>query len=332
MTFIYNSPEYIMFIAQRRHRQYERRQYFRSLRGTMDYASTFRQLQEKALRQKHFPIANRTRDSHHYRYAVHLHGTHRWVSKAEWDALPIKHRLDLSKYEHTNKNASERYTYAIPVPGTPVYLKVYHTDVAKWNRDGTTILNAGTWQGHFTKRWLNYVRYVDLRSVRKDRWMPTTWGMTDRAGTETEFYNGLTLDLTGRIISDVQPIYKHVLDRTKAKVWHEAMKHFRDLTLPFVAMLDGTEAPAPIVEAMLHTTTTFGSAHYAKHILSHPTEIDPVLTTMLCLQSWYATPAAWAHGNQNHRCVNAMYRFENRLRVLYRDWARTNALRRADEE
>jgi hypothetical protein len=301
----------------------------------MEYLTAFAYLQQKAQVQGRFRGDFRTRENLHNNYAIHLHGTHVWVSKQEWDKLNkarVSSRdhtaLDPASYKHTSPIRDETHTYAIPVPGTPVMLRVYQTDVATFNADGRTTLAAGGYQGYVTGKWLDMVKHVRIRSIRMDKWSPSKWGLTDTAGTLTQFYDGLTLDKDGKIISEVQPFVKHVVDRSKSKPWHDAVRHFRDLVEPFVAMLDETEAPAPVLEAMKQDKTTYDSKTIAERIMARPQEIDPVLTTLLCMQSWYGySPAAWASNGSNHIVHHAMIRFESRLRTVGREWTKANALK-----
>jgi hypothetical protein len=320
---------------KRRQGMHERRMRHHQMRGTMNYASAFSYLTDKAKVQGRFRVAFRDRDSLHHNYAIHIHGTHVWVPKKEWDRLRQKREssgdmsyLDPKKYLHVSDKETEVHTYAIPVPGTPVMLRVYQTDVATFTADGNVVLRANGWQGQTTAKWLDMVKHVRIRSIRTDKWTKSRWGLTDTDGTTTLFYDGLTLDRDGKIITEVLPVKKHVIDRAKAKPWHEAVKHFRNLALPFVAMLDGNQVPHPVVEKMKHTQTIYDSKQYAAHVLSCPQEIDEVLLVTLCLLRWQGYNAAsWAHGNADHTVHNARYRFENRLKQTYREWAKEHALK-----
>lgn len=324
-------------IFERRRRINERRQQQYNLRGTMDYNSAFSYLTDKAKVQGRFRTIFRDRESLHHNYDIHIHGTHVWVPKQEWDKVCKRtlssrsnEHLNPASYTHTSPVASEVHTYAIPVRGEPVMLKVYNTDVATFTADGNVVLRANGWQGMVIAKWLDRVKHVRIRSIRMDKWTSTRWGISDTTGTLTMFYDGLTLDKDGKIITEVQPFVKHVVDRSKAKAWHHAVKHFRDLTLPFVAMLDGGATPMPVLEAMRQDNTVYDSKALAERIMAQPQEIDPVLTTLLCMQSWYGyNPSAWANNNSDHVVHHAMSRFESRLRTIQREWTKANALKEA---
>jgi hypothetical protein len=333
MTFDYDG--FRQKILERRDRMIARQLNQERKCRNMDYQSAFSYLTDKAKVQGRFRVAFRNRDSLHGNYAIHIHGTHVWVPKQEWDKVCRRtlssrsnEHLNPASYTHTSPVATETHTYAIPVPGTPVMLRVYNTDVAEFTEDGRVLLRANGWQGPVTAKWLNYVRHVSIRSIRMDRWSGSKWGISDTTGTLTMFYDGLTLDQNGKIISEVQPFRKRVIDRSKSKAWHDAVRHFRDLTLPFVAMLDGGGPPFPVLETMKVCTTPYDDKAFATHILSHPQEIDPVLTTALCLPSWQGyNVAAWAGSTGDHVMHNALYRFENRLQRVYRDWVKDHALK-----
>jgi hypothetical protein len=315
---------------ERRNRLDATRRRLDNMRGTMDYQSGFRYLTDKAHTQANYRIVNRDVDWI-YRRAVQVHGTHVWVSKQEWKKhLSSKTRLDPTQYRHTSPIATDVHTYAIPVPGTPVIMKVYNTDVAIMQPNGDTILYAGKWRGYFTQKWLNMLRHVNVRGIRMDRWSGTEWGLRDAAGTLTMFYDGLTIDKDGKIISEVQPFVKHVVDREKSKPWHAAVKHYRNLSESFVAMLDGVEIPEPILEAMRDSKKIYSNEYIAGEILSMPEDLYPVLTVMLCLQRWYGhDPKVWSQGDRNHVIHHTQMHFEQRLKQVYREWAKANALKSA---
>jgi hypothetical protein len=315
---------------ERRNRLDATRRRLDNMRGTMDYQSGFKYLQMKAATQARYRIVNRDTEWI-YRRCVQVRGTHVWVSKQEWKGkLSSRDQLDPSTYKHTSPIATEVHTYAIPVPNTPVIMRVYQTDVAIMQPNGDTSLYAGKWRGYFTQKWLNMLRNVNVRGVRMDRWSGTEWGLTDGAGTLTKFYDGLTLNGNGRIISEVQPFVKHVVDREKSKPWHAAVRKFRESAESFVAMLDGVEVPEPILDVFRTTEKKYDNEEIMKYIMSYPEDMSPTLVTAMCLRRWFGVnPKAWADNTGDHIAYHAQINFDDRVRYVVREWLKTNALKQA---
>ncbi len=283
---------------------------------SMNYTNAFAHLQNKAKVQQRFQVKNRARVDLHHRYTVHLHGTHAWVRKKDWDRLGPTTQLNLGEYTDKRSEPDAAYNYAVPVPHTPVVLKLFDTDIVFFRADGSVELHAAGFEGVTTAKWMNTATHVRIGNIKPGVWDGCVWGLVDCYGTRTRFYDGLTLDAEGKIISGVRAVAKRGVDRAKAKPWHDAAKHLRALALPFVAMLEGTVIP----HALYGPLRQINSAEISDYVLSYPQEFDPAMVTYLAtthLQRVYP----------DRPLRNVLPRFNAALQRAGKSWIRDHALR-----
>ena len=279
----------------------------------MNYTKAFGELTDKAQSQGATKIEYRTKVSLHANYAVHLHGTYRWVRRKDWNK---QRALDPAKYLNTTTEPDKDHTVALPVPGTPVLLKLYRTDIVIFHANGNVVLHANGWEGPTTAKWMNTATHVHVGPHKPGAWDPSVWCLRDCYGALTRFYDGLTLDREGRIIGKVRPPIKHGIDRAKAKPWHAACKHLRDLAWPFLTMLEGSTIPRVLLDEVRRQRPNSSIAEY---VLSYPAEFDPATVIYLA--------TTWQHRLHDKILHNVLPRFNASLQRAGKEWIRTHALK-----
>lgn len=283
---------------------------------TMDYTIGFMHLTDKAEAQAKTKVEFRTKVNLHANYAVYLHGTHVWVTYKEWKAR--RGALDPKLYADTRDESDDTHTYALPVPGTPVLLKLYRTDIVTFRADGSVVLHANGHEGPTTAKWMNTATHVHVGGYKPGAWDPSVWCLRDCYGQLTRFYDGLTLDREGRIISKVKPVIKHGVDRDKMRPWREAVRHLRTLAWPFLTMLEGSTIP----RVLLDEVRAKENADTATYVFSRPAEFDPAIVVFL------ATTYSQRWVSPNVTLHNVLPRFNASLQRAGKEWIRTHALKK----
>lgn len=275
----------------------------------MNHQTALRDLQHNATRQRNKRIQFRDKVNLHCNYAAYLHGTNVWVRKQEWDKLGANERLDLKNYFDTRTTSDDDYTYAIPVPDQPIMLRLYRTDVVTWYPNGDVELACGGYETPTTRKWISVgtPANVWVGNTKPNRWTSSVWAVMAN-GITSRFYDGIRLNKDGRIISKIKPVEKYVPDKETCKEFQKAMKHFRKVYLPFVAMLEGG-VPNELKDCTAPTYDWIG------HILSYPTEAIPEIAYRMSRPRRY-----WRSSGCSRE------EFENTLRRLYYGWIPQHAL------
>jgi len=281
----------------------------------MNYTKAFGELTDKAQSQGATKIEYRTKVSLHANYAVYLHGTYRWVRRRDWNK---QHVLDPAQYADVRDESDEAHTVALPVCGTPVLLRLYRTDIVIFHANGNVELHAGGWEGPTTAKWMNTATHVHVGPHKPGAWDPSVWCLRDCYGQLTRFYDGLTLNREGRIISKVKPVIKHGVDRDKMRPWREAVRHLRTLAWPFLTMLEGSTIP----RVLLDEVRAKENSDTATYVFSRPAEFDPAIVVFLATtysQRW-VSPNATLH--------NVLPRFNASLQRAAKEWTKKHALKK----
>ena len=287
---------------------------------SMNYSKCWRELHSKAEKQARCRIAYRDQVDLHGNYAVHLHGTHVWVRKREWDKLPAADRLKPGNYFESRDYHHDDFCYAIPVPGTPIHLKLHRTDIATLFANGNVVLRAAGWETATTKKWMDTATPSGVRigNIKPSKWDASEWGVRDRDNRLSRFYDGITLNAAGCIITEIRPFAKSRVDREKMRPFIAACAHFRKLAAPYVELLQGNPLPEAIDEELQRSWPSDDVLR--EHILTLPSEPDMrMIGAMVTSDNYYAR-------NKNLPRTDAHARFEQNLRRLRAQWTRSNAL------
>jgi len=291
----------------------------------MDYHHCVRCLHKKARGQKKYPISNRDRLDLCNDYVVHLHTDYVWVPKRAWDKLDERACLQPENYPDKVPYADDQHTYAVPVPGTAIHLRLYATDIVTFNPDGSRILRANGHEGPTTLKWLHpCTGSATVGDYKPGLWDKSVWAVLDRHGRRSRFYDGIVLDANDVIETEIKPVPKRGIDKAKAAPWHAAVRHLRKHAAPFVAMLEGLHAPDPLAD-QLRSDNQYSGEHFwseerlIEYILTCPEEPDHLFLLQLCMEY---RGAAWLL----NRLTNTEGNFERHLRTLTKHWIRANAL------